>query len=71
MQTMEFIELDCQVSNPARSEGLLARARAGSGKDYDILIMFLGPGTMDKLGSWIRANVLNFPLALSLVSNDI
>ena len=69
MQRMEFIELDCQVSNPAQSEALLARA--GSGKDYDILIMFLGPGTMDKLGSWIRANVLNFPLAPSLVSNDI
>ena len=59
---MEFIELDVSSTIPHET---------CSGKDYDILIMFLGPGSMDKLGSWIRTRVLNFPLALGLVSNDI
>ena len=67
MQRMEFIELDCQV--PMQNGGLAGVS--WSGKDYDILIMFLGPGTMDKLGSWIGANVLNFPLAHCSMSNDI
>ena len=62
MQRMEFIELDVSSTIPHVS---------WSGKDYDILIMFLGPGSMDKLGSWIRTCVLNFPLAPGSVSNDI